>query len=223
MISAPIVAVEGMRIDRGGQRVVDITAWSLPAGEHAVLLGPSGSGKTTLLHCLGGLTRLDAGAVWIAGTDITTLGEATLDRFRGARIGIVFQTLRLIRALSVAQNLALALHLAGRRPDRARIKATLARLGIAHLADARPYRLSVGEQQRAAIARAIIAGPALILADEPTSALDDSNAAAAIALLQQEARSVGAGLVVATHDHRIAGAFTHRLDLAAPQERSPCP
>ena len=218
MSTDAIVAVGNLRVVRAGRVTLDLARFELPAGEHAVLLGPSGSGKTTLLHCIGGLIRPDAGHVHVAGQDLAALQGGALDVFRGRTIGIVFQTLRLVRALTVAQNLALALHLAGRKPDPERIRATLDRLGVGRLAAARPNRLSVGEQQRAAIARAVVAAPRLILADEPTSALDDSNAEAAIALLQAEARAVGAGLVVATHDRRIAGAFARRLDLAAPAE-----
>lgn len=215
MSSAPIVSIDQLRVARGGRIVLDVPAWSLAAGAHAVLLGPSGSGKTTLLHCIGGLIRPDAGRVKIAGRDLAGLSGGALDIFRGQTIGIVFQTLRLVRALTVTQNLQLALRLAGRTQDAARVRDTLSRLGVAHLADRKPHRLSVGEQQRAAIARAVVARPALILADEPTSALDDANAAAAAALLKAEAEAVGAGLVIATHDTRIAGAFAHVLRLEA--------
>lgn len=213
MSPAPIVSVDQLRVARGGRLVLDLPAWSLDAGAHAVLLGPSGSGKTTLLHCIGGLIRPDGGRVDVAGRDLATLKGGALDIFRGQTIGIVFQTLRLVRALTVAQNLQLALRLAGRPQDPTRVRDTLTRLGVAHLADRKPNRLSVGEQQRAAIARAVVARPALILADEPTSALDDANAAAAAALLKAEAEAVGAGLVVATHDTRIASAFPSVLRL----------
>lgn len=213
MSTDPIVVLEGLRVVRGGRTVLDLPDWALPPGGHAVLLGPSGSGKTTLLHCIGGLIRPDAGRVRIAGRDLADLSGGALDTFRGQTIGIVFQTLRLVRALTVTQNLQLALRLAGKPQDAARVHDTLTRLGVAHLADRRPHRLSVGEQQRAAIARAVVARPALILADEPTSALDDANAAAAAALLKAEAEAVGAGLVIATHDTRIAGAFAHVLRL----------
>ena len=215
MSSALIVSVDQLRVARGGRTVLDMPAWSLEPGAHAVLLGPSGSGKTTLLHCIGGLIRPDAGRVTVAGRDLAGFSGGALDIFRGQTIGIVFQTLRLVRALTVAQNLELALHLARRKPDPRRIADTLARLGVDHLAGARPNRLSVGEQQRAAIARAVVAAPRLILADEPTSALDDDNAAAAVALLQTEARAAGAALIVATHDRRIAGAFSQTTQLEA--------
>jgi putative ABC transport system ATP-binding protein len=215
MSAEKVVEIAGLRVTRGGRAVLDLASWSIDAGGHAVLLGPSGSGKTTLLHCIGGLLSPDTGSVRVGGRDLSGLSGAALDRFRGATIGIVFQTLRLVRALTVGQNLELALHLAGRKPDPRRIADTLARLGVEHLAGARPNRLSVGEQQRAAIARAVVAAPRLILADEPTSALDDDNAAAAIGLLQTEARAAGAALIVATHDRRIAGAFSQTTQLAA--------
>lgn len=208
-----MIAIEGLEIERDGRRILSLPEWRLDPGAHAALVGPSGSGKTTLLNAIGGLTRPTRGRVTIDGRDLAAMGEAERDRYRGAHIGIVFQTLRLVRALTVSQNLALALHLARRKPDPKRIADTLERLGIARHAHSRPQRLSVGEMQRAAIARAVAPGPRLILADEPTSALDDANAAAAIALLKSEAEAVGASLIVATHDRRISAAFSRTLTL----------
>jgi putative ABC transport system ATP-binding protein len=181
-----------------------------------LLLGPSGSGKTTLLHAIAGLIRPSAGAVIVDGQDVSALKSAGADRFRGRTIGFVFQTLRLVRALTVEQNLALALNLAGKPADRARIAAALDRLGVGSLAGAKPARLSVGEAQRCAIARAVVTQPRLILADEPTSALDDRNADKAFALLQEEASACGAGLVIATHDSRLKTRLANRVELAAP-------
>ncbi len=213
----PLIAIEALRVTAQGRVILDLPLWTLPQGGQALLLGPSGCGKTTLLHALSGLIRPEQGTVAIMGKDLASLATEKLDRFRGQAFGIVFQTLRLVRSLTVEQNLALALALAGKPKDRARIFEALERVGVAHLATALPERLSVGEGQRAAIARAIVTRPGLILADEPTSALDDANAHKAVDLLQVEAQACGAGLVIATHDQRIKDRFDLRLELTAPK------
>jgi putative ABC transport system ATP-binding protein len=208
-----MIEISYLRVEAGGRTILDLPEWRLEAGAAGLLLGPSGSGKTTLLNVLAGLIRPSAGSVKIDGQDIAAQSGAKLDKFRGARIGVVFQTLRLIRALSVRDNLALAMRLSGAKPDAARIAQTLERLGIGALASAKPARLSVGEGQRAAIARAVVSQPALLLADEPTSALDDANAEAAIGLLLEEAAACGATLVIATHDQRVKDRFAQKLVL----------
>lgn len=208
-----MIEISSLRVEAGGRTILDLPEWRLDAGAAGLLLGPSGSGKTTLLNVIAGLIRPSAGSVKIGGEDIAALSGARLDKFRGARIGFVFQTLRLIRALSVRENLALAMRLAGAKPDPARITQTLERLGIGALAGAKPARLSVGEGQRAAIARAVVTRPSLLLADEPTSALDDANAEAAIRLLMEEAAACGATLVIATHDQRVKDRFAQKLVL----------
>ncbi|MDX2238049.1 MAG: ATP-binding cassette domain-containing protein [Hyphomonadaceae bacterium] len=211
-----MLTLDSLEIRLGPQRRLQPPDWSLPAGATALLVGPSGSGKSTLLNVAAGLLAPAAGRVLVDGVDIAALKPAARDRFRGARIGVVFQSLRLVQALSVADNLALALALAGRKPDPARIRDTLARLGLAALARRRPRALSIGEMQRAAIARAVIARPTLILADEPTSALDDANAEAAFALLRAEAQACGASLLIATHDARLTAHGLPTLTLAGP-------
>lgn len=216
MTEKPLIQIENLRIEAGGRTILALPDWRLAAGEAALLLGPSGSGKTTLLHAVAGLIRPSAGVVTVDGQDVAALQAGAADRFRGRTIGFVFQTLRLVRALTVEQNLALALNLAGKPADRGRIAATLDRLGVASLSAAKPARLSVGEAQRCAIARAVVTQPRLILADEPTSALDDANAEKAFALLQDEAAACGAGLVIATHDSRLKARLPNRVELAAP-------
>jgi len=211
----PLIHVKDLVVSADGQTILSMPEWRLGAGEAALLLGPSGSGKTTLLHVIAGLIRPSAGTVTVAGVDVHALRPGQADRFRGRAIGFVFQTIRLIRALTVEQNLALALNLAGKPADKSRISATLDRLGVAELAAAKPPRLSVGEAQRCAIARAVVAQPRLILADEPTSALDDGNAERAFSLLRDEARACGAGLLIATHDGRLKALLLNRLELAA--------
>lgn len=187
----------------------------LRQGEHWLLLGESGSGKTTLLHLLGGLLSPQQGKICIGDTDIAQLSASRLDRFRGQHIGIVFQKSHFIRSLTVAENLLLAQKLAHAPLDRARVAALLERLQLGHKLHSKASQLSIGEQQRAAIARALINQPNLILADEPTSALDDHNSSAVATLLEEEAKAAGATLLVVTHDKRLKDRFPQQIQLAA--------
>lgn len=173
------------------------------AGEHRLLLGPSGSGKTTLINLIAGLLTPRSGTIEICGEAIETLSPARRDDVRRRHVGIIFQTLRLVGALDVRANLLLAQKLAGAEKDVASIHALLERLGIAHRSGAKPRELSQGEAQRAAIARALVAKPALLIADEPTSALDDANAARIATLLLETAEANGSTLLIATHDARL--------------------
>lgn len=187
----------------------------LHQGEHWLLLGESGSGKTTLLHLLGGLLSPQQGKIYIGDTDIAQLSASRLDRFRGQHIGIVFQKSHFIRSLTIAENLLLSQKLARTSLDRARVTALLERLQLGHKLHSKPSQLSIGEQQRAAIARALINQPNLILADEPTSALDDHNSMAVATLLEEEAKAAGATLLVVTHDKRLKDRFPQQIQLAA--------
>lgn len=182
-------------------------------GEHWLLLGQSGSGKTTLLHLLGGLLSPKSGAVMVGGTDLASLSGGARDRFRGQRVGIIFQQSHFVRALTVEENLLLAQQLAGLAPDRKRARNLLDQLNVGHKTHSKPDQLSVGEQQRVAIARAVINQPAVILADEPTSALDDSNCDEVLQLLQTEANAVEAALLIVTHDGRLKNKFSNSIQL----------
>lgn len=182
-------------------------------GEHWLLLGQSGSGKTTLLHLLGGLRSPHQGEVIVGDTALQNLSNNQLDRFRGQHIGIIFQESHFVRSLTVEQNLLLAQALAGLKPDSLRAKELLEHLNIGHKAKSLTGRLSVGERQRAAIARALINRPTVILADEPTSALDDLNCIEVINLIEQEADAVGATLLVVTHDNRLKERFDKQIHL----------
>jgi putative ABC transport system ATP-binding protein len=199
---------------RYGGLAIELGDWRAEAGERWLLAGPSGSGKTTAIHLLAGVLSPSEGRVTVCGQDLAALPAAELDRFRGRRIGIVFQRLHLIGALTVRQNLALARSLAGLAADQARIAEVLERLALADRAEARPETLSGGEAQRCAIARAVLNRPALLLADEPTASLDDGNAARVLDLLFAEAAACGATLVVASHDARAAARFERRRELA---------
>ncbi len=209
----PALQVEGLRHRYGNDVVLDLGSWSVGKGADCVVLGPSGSGKTTLLHILAGLTQASEGRVHVDGVEIGGLSPAERDRFRARRIGLVPQRLHLIGAITVADNLRLARRLAGLPPANARVTDLLDRLGVAALAGRRPDALSQGQAQRAAVARALVNEPALLLADEPTAALDERNAETVIDLLHGAARASGATLVVATHDRRIADRFGQQLPL----------
>ena len=137
----------------------------------------------------------------------------SLDRFRGRHIGLVFQRPHFVQALSVQENLALVQYLAGKPQDKKRIKEVLDNLGIGHKLGEKPHRLSQGEQQRAAIALAVINSPQLILADEPTSSLDNKNCAKVAQLLKEQASATGAQLIIITHDQRLKDQFKNTLSL----------
>jgi putative ABC transport system ATP-binding protein len=197
----------------GNVTVLTVPDFALAPGEHAVLLGPSGSGKTTLLHVLAGILPPSVGQVLLGADDL--YAPRRDDRWRAARIGVVPQKLHLIGALSALDNLRIAQTLAG-TPDDAAAKALLTQLGLGAHLHKRPAQLSLGQQQRCAIARAVVNRPRLLLADEPTSALDAANAAAAIDLLVTTADACGATLVVATHDERVRARLARLISLQAP-------
>jgi ABC-type lipoprotein export system ATPase subunit len=179
----------------------------LHQGESVIILGPSGSGKTTLLSLVAGLLRPLHGDVEIEGQAIPTMPDAVLDRFRGRRLGFVLQQPLFAEALSIRDNLLLANRMAGEPDNRQRALELLNDLGIAHLGTKLPAECSVGEQQRAMVARALMNRPALILCDEPTSALDDESTAKVSELLQINAQRSGAALLIVTHDQRLKADF----------------
>lgn len=211
--SVEAVTLEGVRLVVGDRLLLAFEHWALPASGRVLVSGPSGSGKTSFLQMLAGLRRPAAGRVLVAGQYINELPEVRRDVFRGRTIGFVFQTLHLVRALSVLDNLRLAAFLVGNRVADRRLLELLERVGLADRADAYTYELSQGEAQRIAIARALVNSPRLVLADEPTSALDDERADAIRRLLVDTTAESGAALVVATHDSRLVPHFEERLVL----------
>ena len=182
-------------------------------GEHLLVLGQSGKGKTTLLHLLAGMIRPTAGSIRIQNTDITQLDNRALDKFRGQHIGIIFQTAHFVDSISVLDNLMLSPFLSGKKTPQSEALQVLERLNVAHKAGQKPASLSVGEQQRCAIARAVFHKPTVILADEPTSALDDKNAEQVIDMLEEQARQTGAALIIVTHDKRLKERFQKQITL----------
>lgn len=211
-----LVEVDALTHRIAGRVVLAVERFALGAGEHALILGPSGSGKTTLINALTGLITPTEGRVRIDGEAMSEASPARRDALRRRAIGLVFQTLRLVSALSVIDNLRLASRLATGGVDDAAVRELVSRVGLTHRAHARPRELSQGEAQRAAIARALVARPRLLIADEPTSALDDANAARIVDLLIETAAAHGSTLVVATHDGRIRHRFGRTLELAPP-------
>ncbi|MEM6261431.1 MAG: ATP-binding cassette domain-containing protein [Bacteroidota bacterium] len=182
--------------------------------ETLLVLGTSGRGKTTLLHLIAGLIPLQQGEVHIGGYSLKKLKGQTLDQFRGANVGLIFQQPHFIRSLTVAENLLLAQQLAGNSPSKKRVQTLLGRLGIGEYANRLPRFLSVGEQQRASIARALVNQPSVILADEPTSSLDDQNAHKVATLLAEQAQLEDAALLIVTHDQRLVNLFPQHLRLS---------
>ena len=182
-------------------------------GNALLITGSSGKGKTTLLHLLGGLLKADSGLVGIRGTDITALRGKHLDQFRRNNIGIIFQQAHYIASVSVVDNLLLASNIAGKKQQRERAMQLLNLLGIAEKAKKKPGVLSLGQQQRLSIARALMNYPNLLLADEPTSSLDDNNCLKVTELLLAESRHSNAALIVVSHDQRLQSLFNQKIVL----------
>ena len=178
---------------------------SLAGGELTLLMGPSGSGKTTLLSVLGCMLSPTSGSVNIRGRAITGLDAEELAQVRRENIGFVFQSYHLFPTLTAAENVRLSLDVRGDRSREARAKANqaLATVGLAHKADSFPRALSGGEQQRVAVARAIVGDPSVILADEPTAALDSENGQAVMTVLDELAKDPSRAMFIVTHDPRI--------------------
>ena len=212
MISAEAVVKE--YTGGGVFRAVDGVSLEVAAGEVVLIIGPNGSGKTTLLSILGGLVRETSGSVRVEGQALNAMTPRELETFRLRRVGFVFQSFRLLDALSVRENVQLVLDLAGARSSAARASALLERVGALHLATRSPRALSGGEKQRVAIARALANDPAIILADEPTGSLDAAARDAAIALLCDSARNDRRAVVIVSHDMRIASHADRVLQMA---------
>jgi putative ABC transport system ATP-binding protein len=175
-------------------------------GTFTAVMGPSGSGKSTFLTCAAGLERPTSGRVVLDGTDLGALDEQARTRLRRDRIGFVFQAFHLMPYLTAEQNVGLPVRLAGRRPDRARVRTLLDRVGLAERGGHLPAELSGGQQQRVAIARALVTDPAVVLADEPTGALDSATAHEVLALLRDCVDELGQTVVMVTHDPVAAAA-----------------
>lgn len=210
----PALRAQGLRRRYGDVVAVDDVSLSVEPGEWVALTGPSGSGKSTLLALLAGLEAPDAGEIWIGDTPLSTLSDDARARLRRREVGFVFQTFNLVPVLTLAENVALPQLLDGvpERTWRPRVEAALAAVDLAHRAAHLPGTASVGEQQRAAIARALAQEPRVLFADEPTGSLDSGRGAEVLRLLG-DAQRRGVTVVMVTHDATAAAAADRRLVL----------
>jgi len=184
----------------------------LSAGDRVALTGESGSGKSTLLHLVAGLDRSDSGEIAIGGRDISKLNDAERAAYRRTEVGLVFQQFNLVPSLDVAANIAFHAKLAGRH-DSPWEDELVARLGIGTLLTRYPEQLSIGQQQRVAIARTLAARPGLVLADEPTGNLDEANGDAVLELMLSLSKGTGSTLLLVTHSQRLADRFDRQVHL----------
>ena len=194
----------------GGARlpVLGISRFSVADAEQVALVGASGGGKTTLLNVIAGITLPDSGLVEVDGVDLAALPEHQRDRFRAQKIGIVFQTFNLLAAFSALENVMLGMSFAGSRPDWKRGRELLDQVGLTQRLDHRPGELSVGEQQRVAVARALANRPKLLLADEPTASVDLVNQEKLLALIRQACTENRVALLMVTHAPDVAAQFS---------------
>lgn len=197
-------------LEANGHRlpILDIPRFKLSKAEQMVLLGPSGCGKTTLLHVIAGIGNADAGKIVLDGVDVNRLSEAGRDRFRAAKVGYVFQTFNLLPAFTALENVLLGMTFCRGRKNVERATSLLKRVGLEQRADHKPTALSVGEQQRVAVARALANQPRLLLADEPTANVDPGNQQRIIDLIRQTCGEESIALLMVTHAPEVATQFS---------------
>jgi putative ABC transport system ATP-binding protein len=194
--------------------VLAVERFELAEAEQVALVGESGGGKTTLLNVISGISAPDSGRVIIDGTDIAKLPEAVRDRFRAQKIGFVFQTFNLLPAFSALENVLLGMSFSGRGGNRGRAVELLDTVGLGHRLTHRPGQLSVGEQQRVAVARALANSPSLLLADEPTANVDLGNQENILRLIREACRGHAVSLLLVTHSRDVAAQFERVENLA---------
>ena len=209
---AVLMKIEELVKEFGSVRALDGVSLQVDEGEWIAIMGPSGSGKTTLINILGGLDTPTSGHAFVDATDVSRLDEAGLTRFRAEKIGFVFQQFHLVPYLTALENVMLAQYFHS-TTDEAEARAALGRVGLADRVEHLPGRLSGGEQQRVAVARALINRPKLILADEPTGNLDEANESIVLRLLR-ELHSEGHTILMVTHAPSIGELADRRIDLA---------
>lgn len=204
-----------MVLAAGGRAItiLDGVSFEIPATQTVAIVGPSGSGKSTLLGLMAGLDRPTGGSIKLDGTDITTMAESRMARFRREKVGYIFQSFHLIPTLTAMENVAVPLELSGENRADERARDLLAAVGLADRVGHYPVQLSGGEQQRVAIARAFACRPPILLADEPTGNLDSSTGAHIIELLLALHRDHGTTLVLVTHDTTLASSMQRVLAL----------
>ena len=195
-------------------RALDDITVEFPEGRFTAVMGPSGSGKSTLLHCLAGLDSLSSGRILIGDADLGALSDKQLTILRRDRIGFVYQAFNLVPTLTAAENIALPLLLAGKRPDPHWYDENVATVGLGDRLGHRPSELSGGQQQRVAVARALVTRPQIVLADEPTGNLDSKAGAEILGFLRRAVTEFGQTVVMVTHDPVAAGYADAALFLA---------
>jgi putative ABC transport system ATP-binding protein len=188
-------------------QILDVPHLALAAGEQVVVRGRSGGGKTTLLNAIAGLATIDEGKIVVNGTDVTRLPEAVRDRFRARQIGFVFQTFNLLAGFTALENVQLGMTFTGQRSDPSRAAELLKQVGLGHRLGHKPAALSVGEQQRVAVARALVNRPSLLLADEPTANIDPAHQQQVVDLLREACRAENVAMLLVTHSPEVAGQF----------------
>lgn len=188
-------------------------SFSVKNGETLLILGKSGVGKTTFLHLLGALLKPENGTIAINDINIKDLNNKALASFRAQNIGVIYQRPHFVNALSVKENLLLSNYLADRKSEKNHLMSLAESLGFSEHLDKKTSELSLGEQQRVSIARALMNNPSLILADEPTSSLDDENCKNVVEILQKQAEKIGACLIIVTHDQRLKNIFANQITL----------
>ena len=196
-------------LEPGGGRlpILDIADFKVDAGEQMVLIGRSGCGKSTLLYIIAGITTADAGQIVVDGVDVGGLSEVGRDRLRADKIGYVFQTFNRLPAYSALENVLLGMTFSRGRADPARARDLLERVGLAHRMSHKPAQLSVGEQQRVAVARALANKPRLVLADEPTANVDAGHQQQIVDVIRQTCSEEQVALVLVTHTAEVAEQF----------------
>ena len=195
--------------------ILDIEHLEVGAGEQVVLRGRSGCGKTTLLNCIAGLTTVDSGRIEINGHDIVRFPEVTRDRFRAQYLGFVFQTFNLLPAFTALENVVLGMTFTGQRIDVGRAEQLLEGIGLGHRLTHKPSALSVGEQQRVAVARALANQPKLILADEPTANVDPAHQQQIVDLLRESCERENVAMLMVTHSPEVSGQFERVEEIEA--------
>lgn len=210
--SRPVLQMKGVcksYLEGDGRRlpVLEIEHFQVQPGEQLAVMGRSGCGKTTLLHIIAGIASADRGQVLVDGIEITKLSEAARDRVRAAKIGYVFQTFNLMPGFTALENVLLGMTFSRQRKDEKRARELLARVGLEHRLRHKPNQLSVGEQQRVAVARALANQPRLMLADEPTANVDPANQQHIVDLIRSTCEHENVSLIMVTHAREVASQF----------------
>ncbi|MBC6906855.1 ABC transporter ATP-binding protein [Saccharophagus sp. K07] len=213
---ADAISVHGLRFAYASETVLYIPEWRIASGARVFLRGASGSGKSTLLNLLCGMLRPSSGELKVLGQDLTGMGNHARDKFRARHLGVVFQQFNLIPWLTVRENIKLAAHFgSSRREWQDYLVELMQRVNLpAALLEQKAGALSIGQQQRVAVVRALINQPEILLVDEPTSALDQDNRDAFIELLLRTLDACGATLIFVSHDRSLAGHFSTQVDMA---------